>query len=80
MWDKLKKEYDEWVGSQAPQSILISMPDGKKFEGLSWRTTPFEVAKSIRYFHLISLSLTRFFDFLNIRSFSEGINVKFVET
>lgn len=47
MWDNLKKEYDEWVKSQPPQSILITMPDGKKFEGLSWRTTPFEVAKSI---------------------------------
>ena len=49
MWDNLKKEYDEWVKGQPPQSILITMPDGKKFEGLSWRTTPFEVAKSIRF-------------------------------
>lgn len=47
LWDKLKKEYDEWVGAQAPQSIQITLPDGKKVEGLSWRTTPYEVAKSI---------------------------------
>ena len=49
MWDRLKKEYDEWVSAQAPQSIQITLPDGKKVEGLSWRTTPYEVAKSIRY-------------------------------
>lgn len=47
MWDRLKKEYDEWVSAQAPQSIQITLPDGKKVEGLSWRTTPYEVAKSI---------------------------------
>ena len=49
MWDKLKKEHDDWVAAQAPQSIVITLPDGKKVEGLSWRTTPFEVAQSIRY-------------------------------
>ena len=48
MWDKLKKEYDEWVSAQAPQSIHVTLPDGKIVEGLSWRTTPYEIAKSIR--------------------------------
>jgi len=48
LWDKLKNEYDAWVNAQAPQSIHVSLPDGKVVEGLSWRTTPFEIAKSIR--------------------------------
>jgi len=48
LWDKLKKEYDEWVNAQAPQSIHVTLPDGKVVEGLSWRTTPYEIAKSIR--------------------------------
>ncbi|ESN97826.1 hypothetical protein HELRODRAFT_85090, partial [Helobdella robusta] len=42
MWDKLKKEYDEWVANQAPQSIQITLPNGKTLEGLSWRTTPYD--------------------------------------
>jgi len=48
MWVKLKKEYDDWVAEQAPQSIHVTLPDGKKVEALSWRTTPYDVAKTIR--------------------------------
>lgn len=48
LWDKLKKEYDEWVSAQAPQSIHVTLPDGKVVEAMSWRTTPYEIAKSIR--------------------------------
>jgi threonyl-tRNA synthetase len=48
MWDRLKKEYDDWVNEQVPQPIKVTLPDGKAVDGLSWRTTPYEVAKSIR--------------------------------
>lgn len=48
MWDKLKKEYDDWIAAQIPVPIKITLPDGKVVEGESWRTTPYEVAKGIR--------------------------------
>lgn len=48
MWDRLKKEYDDWVNEQTPQPIKVKLPDGKVIDGQSWRTTPYEVAKSIR--------------------------------
>lgn len=48
MWDKLKKEYDDWIVAQIPVPIKITLPDGKVVEGESWRTTPYEVAKGIR--------------------------------
>lgn len=47
MWDKLKKEYDDWIAAQIPVPIKITLPDGKVVEGESWRTTPYEVAKGI---------------------------------
>lgn len=48
MWDKLKKEYDEFVAKQEPKAIKITLPDGKEVEGQAWRTTPYEVARGIR--------------------------------
>lgn len=50
MWNELKEVNKKWVENQPPQSIQITLPDGKVLEGLSWRTTPYEVAKSIRLF------------------------------
>ena len=48
LWDKLKKEYVDWLAAQTPDPIKITLPDGKVLEGESWRTTPYEVAKGIR--------------------------------
>lgn len=47
LWDRLKKERDEWIASQSNQSIQITLPDGKVVEGQSWKTTPYEVAMGI---------------------------------
>ncbi|KAI8777464.1 threonine--tRNA ligase, cytoplasmic isoform X1 [Biomphalaria glabrata] len=47
LWDKLKKERDEWVAAQDPVQIKITLPDGAVKEGNAWRTTPYEVAVSI---------------------------------
>ncbi|CAL1530765.1 unnamed protein product [Lymnaea stagnalis] len=47
LWDKLKKERDEWVAAQDPVSIKITLPDGAVKEGNAWRTTPYEIAASI---------------------------------
>ena len=49
IWNRLKKERDEWVAAQENKPIKISLPDGKEVEGEAWKTTPYEVAKGIRY-------------------------------
>ena len=49
LWDRLKKEYDEFVAKQENVAIKITLPDGKQVDGLAWKTTPYEVARGIRY-------------------------------
>jgi len=47
LWDKLRAEYDAEIAAKQPDPIKITLPDGKEVDGLSWRTTPYEVAKGI---------------------------------
>ncbi|CAD6192576.1 unnamed protein product [Caenorhabditis auriculariae] len=47
LWDKLKAEYDAIVAAKESSPIEITLPDGKKFDGKSWRTTPIEIAEKI---------------------------------
>merc|ERR1712051_723776 len=47
MWDRLKAEQDARLAEQVPQPIIVTLPDGKKVEGQSWRTTPYDVAAGI---------------------------------
>ncbi|KAK7116535.1 threonine--tRNA ligase 1, cytoplasmic-like isoform X1 [Littorina saxatilis] len=47
LWDRLKKEHDEWLAAQVPQPIKITLPDGKVVDGQSWKTTPYNVASGI---------------------------------
>ncbi|KAI0229291.1 hypothetical protein LSAT2_020309 [Lamellibrachia satsuma] len=49
LWAKLKKEHNDWVAAQDPTPITVTLPDGKVVEGNAWRTTPYEVAKTIRF-------------------------------
>lgn len=49
LWDKLKKEYDEFIASQPNTPIKITLPDGKQVDGECWKTTPYDVARGIRY-------------------------------
>lgn len=48
MWDRLKKEYDDKLQSATPKDIKVTLPDGKVVDGLSFRSTPYDIAKSIR--------------------------------
>ena len=48
MFDRLKAEYDAMVAAKEPSPIKVTLPDGKEVEGKSWRTTPLEIATSIR--------------------------------
>lgn len=47
LWDRLKVERDEWLATQTPEPIVITLPDGKKVDAESWRTTPYDVAMGI---------------------------------
>ena len=55
LWNKLKAEYDDFVKAQPPTPIKVTLPDGKEVDGEAWRTTPYEVAKGIRYLHILIL-------------------------
>ena len=47
MWDRLKKERDDWIAGQNPEAITVTLPDGKQMPGESWRTTPYDIAAQI---------------------------------
>lgn len=47
LWDKLKKERDEWLANQPNEPIKVTLPDGKALEGLSWKSTPYDMAALI---------------------------------
>lgn len=47
MFDRLKKKYDEEIAKKPREPISITMPDGSIKEGISWETTPAEIALGI---------------------------------
>ena len=47
MWDRLKKEQDEWVARQKNESITVTLTDGKEVQGHSYKTTPYDIASGI---------------------------------
>ncbi|XP_046398600.1 threonine--tRNA ligase 1, cytoplasmic isoform X2 [Ischnura elegans] len=47
LWNKLKTQYDLEIQSKTPEPITVTLPDGKKVEAQSWRTSPYDVAKGI---------------------------------
>jgi len=47
MFDRLKAEQDAMIAAKVPEDITITLPDGKKVQGQSWRTTPYEIAAGI---------------------------------
>lgn len=63
MFDKLMAKYKEEIANkvslvfifvvivnlllQTTEPIKITLPDGKQFDGESWRTTPIEIAEKI---------------------------------
>ncbi|CCO30571.1 threonyl-tRNA synthetase [Rhizoctonia solani AG-1 IB] len=47
IYDKLKKEYDEFVAAQPREPITITLPDGSTKEGKSWETSPMAIAAQL---------------------------------
>lgn len=53
LWDKYKAQYLEELSKKPEVAIAVSLPDGKVVESIAWKTTPYDVAKGIRYFFFI---------------------------
>ncbi|KAF7264240.1 hypothetical protein GWI33_000437 [Rhynchophorus ferrugineus] len=47
LWNKLKSEYDADIASKPETSIKVTLPDGKVINAVAWKTTVYDVAKSI---------------------------------
>ena len=47
LWDKLKLAADEELAQKPKTKINVTLPDGKIVEGLSWQSTPYDIAKGI---------------------------------
>ena len=47
MFDQLKAEYDAELEAKEKTPITITLPDGKQVDGLSWQTTPYQIAQGI---------------------------------
>ena len=44
---RLRADNDEFLKTKLPQKIVITLPDGAKIEGKSWKTSPLDVAQQI---------------------------------
>uniref|UniRef100_A0A0B7AL01 threonine--tRNA ligase n=1 Tax=Arion vulgaris TaxID=1028688 RepID=A0A0B7AL01_9EUPU len=47
LWDKLKKEKDDWIATQNRVPIKVILPDWSVKDGQAWDTTPYDIALSI---------------------------------
>uniref|UniRef100_A0A1Y1MRJ0 threonine--tRNA ligase n=1 Tax=Photinus pyralis TaxID=7054 RepID=A0A1Y1MRJ0_PHOPY len=47
MWVKLKAQYEEELKNKTQTPIKVTLPDGKQVDALAWKTTPYDIAKSI---------------------------------
>jgi len=47
LWQKFMQRQKDELANKVPEPIEITLPDGKKVTGESWKTTPYEVATGI---------------------------------
>ncbi|CAE6493949.1 unnamed protein product [Rhizoctonia solani] len=47
IYDKFKKEHDDFVAAQPREPITITLPDGSTKEGKSWETSPMAIAAQL---------------------------------
>lgn len=47
IWTKLKAQQDELIAQKPRDLLTVTLPDGKKVEGLTWETNPLDVAKTL---------------------------------
>lgn len=53
LFDKLKEDYAIELEGKNKEPITVTLPDGKKIDALSWQTTPYDIAKTIRLVTLL---------------------------
>eukprot|EP00834_Sanchytrium_tribonematis_P000841 NODE_17_length_48642_cov_1.199349.p5 type:complete len:565 gc:universal NODE_17_length_48642_cov_1.199349:1659-3353(+) len=46
-WERYSNRFRDSVSERKADSIKVTLPDGKILDGLSWKTTPYEIAKGI---------------------------------
>ena len=47
MFNDLKAKYDAQIATNPRNPIRITLPDGRQMDGISWETTPLQIAKMI---------------------------------
>ena len=74
MWEKLKAEYEQELASKPSAPIKVTLPDGKQVDAESWKTTPYDIAKGIRYF-VFTIPMNKFlYNFVSTNVFcSNGL-------
>lgn len=48
LWDKYKAQYDAELAAKPDVNIAVTLPDGKVVEAKAWKSSPYDIAKSIR--------------------------------
>lgn len=49
IWDKLKEQYNTELANKVLEPITVTFPDGKTTNAKAWQSTPYEIAKGIRF-------------------------------
>jgi len=49
LWDKLKEKYNNELANKVLEPITVTFPDGKTTCAKAWQSTPYDVAKGIRF-------------------------------
>lgn len=49
LWDTLKEQYKNEIANKVLEPITITFPDGKTTTAKAWQSTPYDVAKEIRF-------------------------------
>lgn len=47
MFEELKRKYDQEIASKPRVPIKITLPDSRVMDGISWETTPMDIAKML---------------------------------
>lgn len=49
LWDTLKAQYNNELGNKVLEPITVTFPDGKTTTAKAWQSTPYDLAKEIRF-------------------------------
>lgn len=63
IWDKLKEKYNTELANKVLEPITVTFPDGKTTNAKAWQSTPYEVAKGIRFGEI---NLLKFYNYVSI--------------